>query len=278
MTTGSTTTGSTSGLEGNSAPRERQVAHTASRSRAAAATVHLGISFALGVMAFLAVYFVWYPHAFWEMSGGRSLFFLVLSVDIVIGPLITLTIYNPRKSRRALAFDLTVIGVLQTAALCYGVWTIAQARPLFAVFNVDRITVVTASDLKDADMLAAERPQFRSIPWSGPKLIATRHAKNSDETLERVSSATAGRDVPELPKYYIPYSEAVPEVLAHLHALNTLADKNPEQRAKVQAAISGLHRDPQELGFLPTIARKDWVAIVDKKSAAVVGYWPFNGF
>ncbi len=274
MTTGSTT----SGFDDDSAQLERPLQATGSRSRFAAAAVHLGISFVLGTLAFLAVYFVWYPHAFWEMSGGRSLFFLVLSVDIVIGPMITFTIYNAKKSRRALAFDLTVIGLLQTAALCYGVWTIAQARPLFAVFNVDRITVVTASDVTQSDMSAAERPEFRSIPWSGPKLIATRHAKTSDETLDRVSSATAGRDVPELPKYYIPYSEAVPEVLAHLHALSTLADKNPEQRAKVQAAIDGLARDPKELGFLPTIARKDWVAIVDRKTGALVAYLPFNGF
>ena len=248
------------------------------RPRVAAAVTHLGVSLLIGTLAFSTVYFFWYPHAFWEMSGGRSLFFLVLGVDVVIGPMITLTIFNPKKSRRALTFDLAVIGVLQTAALCYGVWTIAQARPLFAVFNVDRITIVTASDLKAPDMLAAERKEFRSIPWLGPKLIATRHARNSDETLERVDSATAGRDVPQLPKYYVPYSEANAEVIAHTHPLATLPDKNPGKRLEVLDAISRLGRDPQELGFLPTVARNDWVAVIDRKSGAVLDYWPFNGF
>ena len=265
-------------LDHNDLQVERARGGTHSRSRVAAAVAHLGISFVLGAAAFLTVYFVWYPHAFWEMSGGRNLFFLVLSVDIVIGPMITFTIVTPNKSRRALVFDLIVIALLQAAALCYGVWTIAQARPLFAVFNVDRINIVVATELKASDMSAAERPEFQTIPWSGPQLVATRHARNSDETLERVDSASAGRDVPELPKYYVPYSEAVPEVLAHLRPLDTLADKNPDKRAQVQHAIATLGRDPLQLGFLPTIARNDWVAIVDRKTGAVLNYLPFNGF
>lgn len=247
-------------------------------SRRAAAAIHLGISLLIGLVAFSVVRFIWYPNAFWEMSGGRNLFFLIVSVDIVIGPLITLTIFNPKKSRRALAFDLAIIGVLQIAALSYGVWTIAQARPLFAVFNVDRITVVTASDLTASDLAAAERSEFQSLPWFGPRLIAVRHAKNGTETNERIDSAMAGRDVPQLPKYYIPYAEANAEVLQHLHPLNTLAEKNPQKRDAVQAAISHLGRDAGDLGFLPTVARNDWIAVVDTKTAAILDYLPFNGF
>jgi len=247
-------------------------------SRWAAAAIHLGISFLIGLAAFAVVHFVWYPNAFWQMSGGRSLFFLVVSVDIVIGPLITLTIFNPKKSRRALALDLTIIAVLQIAALSYGVWTIAKARPLFAVFNVDRITVVTASELTASDMAAAQRPEFKSLPWFGPQLIAVRHAQNAAETNERIELAMAGRDVPQLPKYYIPYGEATAEVLRHVQPLSALAEKNAQKRDAVQAAISHLGHDIGDLGFLPTVARGDWVAVVDMKTAAIIDYLPFNGF
>ncbi len=247
-------------------------------SRLAAAGIHLGISLLIGAAAFLLVRFVWYSDSFWQMSGGRSLFFLVVSVDIVIGPLITLTIFNPRKSRRALAFDLVVIGTLQVVALSYGVWTIAQARPLFAVFNVDRITVVTASELRGSDMATAERPEFRALPWLGPKLIAVRHATNAAETNDRIASAMAGRDVPQLPKYFVPYQEARDEVLRHLQPLNALVEKNAGKQKEVQAAISRLGPDTANLGFLPTVARGDWVAIIDRRTAAVIQYLPFNGF
>jgi hypothetical protein len=247
-------------------------------SRFAAAAIHLCISLLIGVAAFTIVHFVWYPDAFWQMSGGRSLFFLVVSVDIVIGPLITLTIFNPKKSRRALVVDLAIIGVLQIAALSYGVWTIAQARPVFAVFNVDRVTVVTAGELSASDLSTAERPEFKSLPWLGPRLIAVRHAKDGAEQIERIDLAMAGRDVPQLPKYFIPYGEASAEVLRRVHPVNTLADKNPEKRDAVETAISQLGRDPRELGFLPTVARGDWVAVVDTKSAEILGYLPFNGF
>jgi hypothetical protein len=247
-------------------------------SRLMAAAIHLGISLLIGVAAFLVVHFIWYPNPYWQMSGGRSLFFLVVSVDIVIGPLITLAIFNPKKSKRALAFDLVIIGVLQIAALSYGIWTIAAARPLFAVFNVDRISVITASDLRNADMAAAERPEFKSLPWFGPRLIAVRRAKSPVESNERITSAMAGRDVPLMPKYYIPYEEAHDEILRHVQPLNTLEDKNPQNRNAVKEAIAHIGRDIGELGYLPTVARGDWVAIIDTKTAAVIEFLPFNGF
>jgi len=262
----------------HSGTSSREVEIAPPHSRFTAAGFHLGISLLIGVAAFLLVRFIWYPQAFWYMSGGRNLFFLVVSVDIVIGPLITLTIFNPKKSRRALAFDLATIGVLQLVALSYGVWTIAQARPLFAVFNVDRITVVTATDLRASDLGTAERPEFTSAPWLGPELIAVRPAKDSVEKSERISSAMAGRDVPQMPKYFVPYQEARAEVLSHAHPLNTLGDKNPKERDVVQSAISGLGRDIADLAYLPTVARGDWVAVIDAKTAEIIKYLPFNGF
>ena len=62
----------------------------------------------------------WYPYPYRELSGGRELFALVVAVDVVLGPLITLVIFNPAKTRRHLVMDFTVIGLLQVAALAYG--------------------------------------------------------------------------------------------------------------------------------------------------------------
>ena len=110
--------------------------------RARAAAIHLTISLALAALAGLLVFAVWYPYPYREISGGRELFILVVTVDVVMGPLMTLAVFNLSKPRKELFRDLAVIAVLQIAALVYGLWTVAVARPVHLVFEIDRFRVV----------------------------------------------------------------------------------------------------------------------------------------
>ena len=45
---------------------------------------------------------------------------LVVSVDLALGPTLTLIIANPKKQRRTLARDIAMIVAVQIAALIYG--------------------------------------------------------------------------------------------------------------------------------------------------------------
>ena len=119
--------------------------HTASfdwRSRLRAATIHLGLSAIVAVLAALLVFALWYPWPYGEISGGRELFRLVVAVDVVLGPLITFTIFNRAKPRRELRRDLAVVVLLQLAGLGYGLWTVQLARPVHLVYELDRFRVV----------------------------------------------------------------------------------------------------------------------------------------
>ena len=60
-----------------------------------AALVHLSGSLLVAVMAASLVFGLWYPYPYRELSGGRDLFFLVVAVDVVCGPLLTLVLFNP---------------------------------------------------------------------------------------------------------------------------------------------------------------------------------------
>ncbi len=70
------------------------------RSKVRAFSIHLGAAFAIHMLAALLVFGLWYPYPLSEISGGRELFLLIVSVDVVMGPLITLAVFNPSKSRR----------------------------------------------------------------------------------------------------------------------------------------------------------------------------------
>jgi hypothetical protein len=98
---------------------------------------------------------------------------LVVSVDVVLGPLITFAVFDRAKPRRELRRDLVVVGLLQLAGLLYGLWTVHLARPVHMVFEIDRFRVVHQIDIPLE--LEEKRPAGIDVaPWGGPTLIATR--------------------------------------------------------------------------------------------------------
>jgi hypothetical protein len=67
------------------------------KDRLRASAIHFCISVAIALLAALLVFFVWYPNPYREISGGRELFLILVSVDVVLGPLITLAIFDRAK-------------------------------------------------------------------------------------------------------------------------------------------------------------------------------------
>ena len=113
----------------------------------------------------------WYPYPYRELSGGRELFALVVAVDVVLGPLITLVIFNPAKTRRHLVMDFTVIGLLQVAALAYGLWTVFVARPVHLVFEELNGVRLQLIYLHCTTRSASRGPSLVKMAHSGPSQL-----------------------------------------------------------------------------------------------------------
>jgi hypothetical protein len=98
-------------------------------SRFQAAGIHFGISFGIFLICLALVFTVWYPGILSQVDDGwhRALL-LIAGVDLVLGPLLTLIIFNPAK--KSLKFDLSVIVIIQLAALVAGLYTVHTTRPL----------------------------------------------------------------------------------------------------------------------------------------------------
>src|SRR5215471_7202946 len=118
-----------------------------------ASIIHLGISAAIGAAVVTLMLFGWYPRPYFTAMGGDTLILLLIGVDVVIGPLITLIIFDPKK--KGLKFDLSVIAALQLAALAYGCSVMFTARPVYNVFVVDRFETVAANQVDEASLGAA---------------------------------------------------------------------------------------------------------------------------
>lgn len=248
----------------------------ASLNRYQAAGVHLAISAAVAVLVFALLLLVWYPQPYFRLAGGAGLMMILIGVDVVIGPLLTLVVFDPAK--KSLRFDLAAIAALQIAALVYGITVIAQARPAYVVFAGDRFTVVGANQI-DPESLASAKPPFDTLPLTGPRVVGARLPQAAAER-ERVQLlALGGIDLAALPRYYVPFADVVADLRAKARPIETLEARDAQARDAVAAAIARSQRTRESLGWVPVVGRLETgSAIVDTAKGEVVAVLPVSPF
>ena len=229
-------------------------------SRWKAAGIHLSISLIVATLVGSLIYFVWYPPPYFTVAGGSKLMLLIMSVDVVIGPLLTLAVF--RTGKKGLKFDLTVITLLQLSAFCYGFNVITGVRPVFIVAQLDRFVPVSANQLDDVDLAQASRPEFATRSWTGPRLAAAIMPTDLKEADAILSSGLRGKDIDKYPKYYVPYPQAADDLLKRAHPLAELIKKQPQQAEQIQGFIDSSGENPSDLVYLPLEGRVDSYTMV----------------
>ena len=251
------------------------------KARLKASAIHLGISLSLAVLAALLVFYVWYPYPYREISGGRELFLIVVAVDVVMGPLMTLAVFNINKSRNELRRDLAVIGLLQVVALAYGLWTVAVARPVHLVFEIDRFRVVHAIEIP-AELLTRAPPPLRRLPLSGPTLLAVREFRDNKESFEATMAALQGAVLGARPDFWQAYEQAKPRVLARARPLADLKARFPARMDSIDkslAATNASGRTADSVGYIPMVGRNSfWTVLIDIQTAEVIAFVPLDSF
>lgn len=244
-----------------------------------AASIHLGVSLLAAVLAAAFVFGVWYPYPYRDLVGGKELFLLVVAVDVVCGPLLTAVLFNPKKPKFELARDLALVAFIQLAALAYGMYSVAAARPIYMVFEVDRLHVVTAADVQPDDLLKADAP-WNSLPWKGPSLIGIREPLDSDEMMKSLDLSLQRNEPSQRPHWWQKYELSRPVVLKRAKAMTLLRGKHPTQGLMIDAAVAKSGQAEAALLWLPLTSFKttEWVALIDAKTALPLAYLPLDGF
>jgi hypothetical protein len=167
-------------------------------SRWKAAAVHLSISALIGLVSATLIFGLWYPRPYSHAAGADRLVVLLLGVDVVLGPLLTLIVF--RSGKWGMRFDLTVIAIAQACAFLYGTSVVVRARPAFVVGNVDRFSLVTANDIDADDYAKASKPEFRSAPWTGPRVIGALPPTDVKDRNKIMFAGPGGKDIDTLPQ------------------------------------------------------------------------------
>lgn len=239
---------------------------------------HLLISLMMATLVAALVFLVWFPSPFREISGGLKLFFIIVAVDVVMGPAATLIVANPRKSLRELRLDVALIGVLQVAALAYGLWTMVQARPVYMAFEIDRFRVVHAVDV-DPAMLAQAPEGFRTLPLGRPQLVAVRPFRSAQEQADATFAALSGVNLGARPDFWIPYGDAVSAVKLEARPLAELLQRKPEVRAATEKLVQKLGRPLEGLRYLPVAGRNlFWTVLIDPDTGMPLEYLPVDPY
>jgi hypothetical protein len=234
-----------------------------------AAGAHLLISACIGAIVVALMLASWYPPPLFEAMGGTGLALILVGVDVVMGPALTLIVF--RSGKPGLKFDLAAIAVLQLAALVYGCHVVAQARPAFIVFVKDQFQVATVAELEPELLAEAKYPQFRAAPWSGPVLVFGDWPKEEAEQRRLADAALAMADLQHFPKYYAPYDQGKGEILAKAKRLEDVRRIEPAIGAVIDAWLARSGAEEQNLRYVGLRARNAWVAVlIDRQTAQPV--------
>ena len=233
-------------------------------SRFKAGVIHLSISFFIVVLVMSTMFFLWFPKAYFVLMGGNQLITLIGVVDVFLGPLLTFAIF--KSGKKHLNFDLFCIGVVQLAALTYGVYTMLLARPIFTVFNKDTFQVGAVVDIVPGEVAKAKNPQWRQASIIGPQLVAIGEPDKKDKKAVAFAMTVSNYAV-RYPKLYDDYNKHRHEVIKAGKPLASLAADSTENELVITQFLNKNHRPESDFLVLPIVSLLgEMSAIVDAKT------------
>jgi hypothetical protein len=240
-------------------------------SRYHAAAVHLLISASIGLFFFLLFRLLWYPGHLFRAVGGGDLFAVVVTVDVILGPLLTLIVFKPGKA--SLRFDLTVIGLIQALALAYGVQTLFIGRPVYIAVLGHRVDVVQASEIDPSDLNKAGQ----SLPRTGPVWVGYRPPTDRKEREDVLFGSLGGKDYGQLPQYHAPVDVMKPDILKLAKSVAELKGLNTGRESEIADWLVQHGYTERNAVFLGLRARsEDMTVFFDGATARVIGIAPFR--
>ncbi len=237
------------------------------------AAKHLAASILVAGAAAVLVFILWYPNPTSQMLGVARMYGLILAVDVVCGPLLTLVMANPKKSRRELVFDLGVVATIQLAALGFGLHALYMARPVAFVFEEDRIVVVARNELvtRGNDLTKIPALPLFGLDWHKSNLRI-----QGDGKIEGLDLSLQGISPAMRTETWTAWNWGDTKLQSRLRSLATLDSRQQLQVRKLRSADFLQNND---YVYLPLVSSKnlDWIIIFNKN-----GQWvdslPLDGF
>ena len=206
-------------------------AHT--NTRYSASLVHFLCSLTVFAILVSILRQVWYPAPYFSAAGGWQGLQLVAAVDLVLGPLLTLVIYTPGKSRRELGIDISAVVLLQVIALAFGIKAVYEQRPVAVVFLDTSFYTVPALAISSQGIPLTELGRFGD---SFPVYVYAERPESGPD-FERFLQAVEKLQIPphEQVPLYRPLGENFSSVIRSSLDVDDIMASNVDMRGQFEA-------------------------------------------
>ncbi len=244
------------------------------RFRLQAFGLHLAGSATALTLVLGAFWLGWYRWPGWYLASALHIVGIVVMVDLVLGPTLTLIVANPAKRRAELVRDISIIVVVQLTALVYGSITLWGGRPLYYTFSVDRLELVQASDLKADDIAAGRRQNPALSPWwySRPRWIWAPLPDDPEEAQKIVTGALfGGTDVIQMPRYFRPWEQGLTQLREQLKKIDDTRYFTRTEKSALKSRLAQLGLPPDQANTMVMWGgTRRVLAVFDLRTLAIV--------
>jgi hypothetical protein len=228
--------------------------------------IRLALSAAVLLFVVGVIRALWYPGAYYDISGASKQVWILVAVAVVAGPVLTTAVFRPGK--KGLAMDIGILAAVELAAVCAAAAVLYYRQPYFAVFAVDRFEAVSRQEIVDFEQ-AIQR--FGRRPGHEPRLVFA-SLPQDPERMQALIDETVLMGMPDIdrrPEFWSAYPSGVAAVRAASHPLEQLANAGDGRRKRLVAWLDAAGHPAGALRYLPLRGKAgDAVVIID----AAIGY------
>lgn len=229
--------------------------------------IHLLLSISFVSLMIINIIYFWYPIEYLGITSFKEIVLLIISVDLILGPLLTFVVFNPTK--KSLRFDLAVIALFQLSALAYGSYTLFETHPVYLTYSEGSFNLISA---KDVQPKKAKHEEYKISKLQATKLAYTK----TPSDLVGLADVTQGnmtkgaQKLEQRVEFYQPYKSHTDEILSKtLDSTQIFSDKDSSKEA---IEFLSKHEDIDNFVFLPLRgSSKDAIIVLDKQSAKPAG-------
>jgi hypothetical protein len=219
----------------------------------------LAASGALLLLVFTAIRLLWYPDAYFAISGIQKQLWVLVGVMFVVGPVLSAFVYKPGK--KSLAMDLSILTAVEVAAVVVATTVIFQGRPAFSVFAVDRFEAVSSAEVNLADASAGLQV---SRPGHAPRLVYAKLPEDP-EAMSQLMDETVlmgMADIDRRPEFWQPYARGIATIKSAARPLDELLQGADGQNGTISDWLASQGGNANDYIYLPLRGRAGDAAVI----------------
>ena len=221
--------------------------------------IRLAISAAVLLPVYAVVRTLWFPGAYYDISGAPRQFWILAAVVLVVGPVLTTLVWRPGK--KGMLFDIVALAGLEVVIVVVAATLLYLRQPYYTVFATDRFEAVPRDEVFD---FVQAREQFGSRAGHEPRLVFA-SLPDDPERMSQLIDETLMLGMPDIdrrPEFWAPYTSGVISVMDAAQPLADLAGSGEQAARTINSWLSAGNRSADAFAFLPLRGGRGDAAIV----------------